>query len=331
MLLKLIMKPFLRCAEALYRIGLNVSQGMYRSGFSKRVRVNAKVISVGNITWGGAGKTPLTILVAEHLSNLGKSVAILTRGYGNDEHHELKDRLRGAPVLVGKNRVKNAREAVSQRGTEYLIMDDGFQHLALERDCDIVAVNSTNPFGNGKLIPAGMLREPVQHLRRADCFVLTKAFLGRQNTVWIRQKIREVNPHAPIFEADHRPVRFLDYRKPRPLPLAMVRGQRVAVLSAIEDPTSFENMMSRLGARVAYAARFQDHHKFTKHDMDEVFKGCRESRARYLVTTVKDSYRLKRLLKPHLRHPTRILILQIDLRMDDEEGFIQKCLNTPLP
>jgi len=327
MLFKIIMKPLLSIGEYFYRKGLSIHQWMYRSGLGRSKRVNAKIISVGNITWGGTGKTPLTMLIAQHLANLGKRVAVLTRGYGSDEHYELKDRLRGVTVLVGKNRRKTAEEAVKKHNAEYIVIDDGFQHLALNRDCDVVALNSTNPFGNGRLIPAGILREPVHHLSRANCFVLTQSFLGRQNTALIRQKLKEANPKAPIFEADHRPQRFLDYRKGRALPLDMVRGQRIAVLSAIEDPMSFENTLNRLGARIVFAARFRDHHVFKKRELDEIFNACRESRARYLITTAKDSYRLKRLLRPQFRHPTRILILQIDMRMDDEESFIQQCLN----
>lgn len=328
MFLKILLEPFLKCAEGIYRFGLKMHRGLYGFGIKQPKQVNAKVISVGNITWGGTGKTPLVMMIAQTLKDLGKKVVVLTRGYGDDEHKELQDHLEGVTVLVGKNRAKNADIAVQKHQAEYIIMDDGFQHWALKRDADIVTINATTPFGSGRLIPVGSLREPLHYLSRADCFVLTQSFIGRHNIAGLKQRLRELNPDAPVFEADHQPVRFLDFRKMRTLPLPMVRGQRVAVLSGIEDPTSFENTISRLGARVVWAGRFPDHHQFKKKELDEVFQACREFRARYLITTAKDSYRLRRVLNPVNRQPTRILLLQIELRMDDEEGFIKKCLDT---
>jgi len=330
MVFKKILKLVLRGGEWFYRLGLKIHQWMYNCGLLKKGRVKARVISVGNLTWGGTGKTPLVILIARHLHEAGKRVAVLTRGYGNDEHIELKRRLGDIPVFVGKDKLQNARKAVETGGAEIVIVDDGFQHYALERDLDIVAINCTNPFGTGRLIPAGNLREPASALSRAHVFVLTQAFLGRHNVGWIRHRLRELKSQAPVFEADHQPLRFIDYRKGRPLPLDMVRGQQVGVLSAIEDPTSFENTITRLGAHIAYAARFNDHHVFRQEDMKEVFRVCHQSRVRYLVTTMKDSIRLKRLLSPKYRQPTRILVLQIEMRLNDEEALLRQCVQTSL-
>jgi tetraacyldisaccharide 4'-kinase len=217
-------------------------------------------------------------------------------------------------------------EAVQKHNAQYLILDDGFQHLNMKRDLDIVMVNATNPFGNGHLIPAGNLREPVAHLKRASLFVITHSFFGRNNMALLRQKLKTFNDKAMVYEADHRPVRFVDYRKDHGLPLDMVKGQKVAVVSAIEDAHSFEGTISRLGADVAYAARFQDHHQFTEKETEELFTACRDFKVRYLITTIKDAYRLKKILKPHRRYPVRIIMLEIELRINDEEGFIRQCL-----
>ncbi|MBF0254516.1 MAG: tetraacyldisaccharide 4'-kinase [Candidatus Omnitrophica bacterium] len=321
------LNPILVSGAWIYKMICRFHRWLYRSGIRKAFRPEATVISVGNVTVGGTGKTPLVIMIARNLVLAGKKVAVLTRGYGNDEIHELTERLDGVPVLGGKNRALLSRTAVEKHQAEVLILDDGFQHWALQRDLDIVTINCTNPFGNGRLLPAGPLREAEDNLARGGCFVLSKAFQGRQNTVWLRQKLAKLNASAPIFEADHQPICFVDYRKDRHLPLGMVRQERVAVLSAIEDPASFENTLSRLGANVVYAARFRDHHEFTRAEMDEVFRGCQEAHARYLVTTAKDGYRLRKILDPQHRLPTRILILQIEVRIDDEEGLVRKCLD----
>ena len=329
MLFKFIIGPLLEACEYFYKIGLGIQQSLYRSNVLKSKRITAKVISVGNITWGGTGKTPLVMMIAQNLQAMQKRVVVLTRGYGNDEEHELRDRLKDVPIIVGKDRIKSAQIAIRRHGAEYILLDDGFQHIRLKRDIDIVNINSTNPFGNGRLIPAGILREPLEHLKRANLFVLSQSFFGRHNSAQLKQKLTELNPKAGIFEADHQPLRFIDFRKSRPLPLEIVRGQRVALLSAIEDPYSFENTMSRLDGRVVFAARYRDHHTFKKRELDEVFNQAREARARYLITTMKDAIRLKRLLPLHKRYPVRIIILEIELRMDDEEEFVRQCLIAP--
>ncbi len=322
MLIKTLMRPLLGFGEKLYRQGLE--RDKKRAGAAKRL--DARVISVGNLTWGGTGKTPLVMFLARSLAEAGQKVAVLTRGYGNDECKELKDRLPGIPVLVGKDRYATGQEAIQKHGAKWILLDDGFQVWDLQRDHDIVTVNATQPFGNGRLIPAGNLREPVEALARASTFVLTQSFLGRHNTALIRQKLREVNPKAPVFEADHHPIAFLDFRNNRPLPLDMVRDQRVAILSGIEDPMSFENTLSRLGAKIVYAARYRDHHAFTPGDLKQVFDACNECKVRYLVTTEKDSYRLANLITDD-RQPTRVLMLRIEIRMDDEDAFLERCLS----
>jgi len=322
MVVKKVIHPLLAVGEKIYRWGLERDQK--RAGEPKKL--DARVISVGNITWGGTGKTPMVMFLAKSLAEAGQKVAVLTRGYGNDECQELKERLKDVPVLVGKDRYLTGREAIEKHGARWIILDDGYQVWGLKRDHDIVTVNATQPFGNGRLIPAGNLREPLEALSRANTFVLTQSFLGRHNVAHIRQKLREMNPKAQVFEADHHPIAFLDFRNSRPLPLDMIRDQRVAILSGIEDPMSFENTLSRLGAKIVYAARFRDHHTFTQRDLKQVFDACQECRVRYLVTTEKDSYRLANLLKDD-RQPTRLLMLRIELRMDDEETFLERCLN----
>ena len=208
----------------------------YRRFPSRVKRVPARVISVGNITWGGTGKTPFTVKLAQWLSEEGKKVAVLTRGYGHDEVQELQKKLPGIPVIVGRDRVKSAREAVEKHGAEVLILDDGFQHIRLHRDLDIVTLNSTEPFGPGGLIPRGTLREPLDELKRADAFVITKCNIGSKNVHWIRQKLNEIKPQAPIFESAHQPLGLSDPMKNRRMDVASLRGRKIAAISGIGDP-----------------------------------------------------------------------------------------------
>lgn len=316
--------PVLAAGETVYRAVIRKWDEHYRNP-ENRHKVSAKVLSVGNITCGGTGKTPIVMMLARTLAARGKRVAVLTRGYGQDETFELKNGLAGVPILVGRDRVKTAAEAILKTHAEFLILDDGFQHRRLERDCDIVAVNATNPFGNGHLLPAGMLREPVEGLARAGVFVITKAALGRQNVNLIRQRLREINPGAQIFESNHEPVRFIDYANNEPVELVAVMGRKIALLTGIEDPASFERILLRLGARVVFAARFDDHHLFTPGEIQSVVRSASELGAEFLVTTAKDYYRLTRASKRIDPKKLRVLVLQIEAQIDDEEDFIRRC------
>lgn len=326
MIRKLIIHPVLGLAERIHRFGLKFWKNYY-SDPSRQARVNARVISIGNITWGGTGKTPLVILLARLVRSRGKKVAVLTRGYGNDEVHELQASLAGIPVLAGRDHVKTANEAINRHQAEMIVLDDGFQHLRLGRSCDVVAINATDPWGNERLIPRGILREPLENLARADMFVLTKASLGRQNVNLIRQKLRDLNPRALVFEAEHEPVRFIDMAKNVEVDLNAIKNRKTALLTGIEDPLSFERILAHLGANIVFAARFDDHHAFTAAEVREVFKQARELQADCLVTTAKDYYRLAPVLKSFGKDAPRILVLHIEMRLDDEESFLRRCAN----
>ena len=325
------MKKIIRSVlSSIYQGGLAISQAGYRLvPFSIR-KVNARVISVGNITWGGTGKTPLVVSLAKELSDLGKKVVVLTRGYGKDEVAELKKKLPKALILVGRDRIKTAEEAVRKFQAEIIILDDGFQHIRLHRDLDVVTINSTDPFGPGGLIPLGTLREPLENLSRAQIFMLTKTNIGSKNVHWIRQRLVSIKPDAVIFEAMHQPVQFMDFRKNRYLPLHEVKGRKVAAISGIGDPLSFEKMIENLGGEIIFAARFDDHHQYTQTEFSEFLNRCKEVGVKDVVTTEKDFYRIEPFFKkkrPQDIYNFNFLVLQIEFQVNDEEDFIRRCLN----
>ncbi|OGW80387.1 MAG: tetraacyldisaccharide 4'-kinase [Omnitrophica bacterium RIFCSPHIGHO2_02_FULL_51_18] len=315
----------------IYKQALLISQAGYRAVPSRIQRVGARVISIGNITWGGTGKTPLAVMLSRELAAGGKKVAILTRGYGDDEVKELKKKLPQVPVVVGRDRVKTAKEAIEKYGAQVLILDDGFQHIRLHRDLDVVNINSTLPFGPGGLIPVGTLREPIEHLSRGHIFVLTKSDIGSKNVHWIRQRLQAIKPNAVIFEARHRPTRLFDARHNQTLELQEIRGKKVAVISGIGDPYSFEKTVENLGAEIVLAARFDDHHRYTESELKRFGGQCGELGVKDIVTTEKDFFRLEGLLKNKKLEKLQALnffVLQIEFEMNDEEDFIRRCLNS---
>ncbi len=297
--------------------------------FPGRIRkVETRVVSIGNITWGGTGKTPLTTLLAKVALKTGKKAVILTRGYGRDEVKGFEKHLPGVPVLIGRDRIASARKAVKEHNAEIILLDDGFQHIRLSRDLDIVNINATQPFGPGGLIPLGTLREPLENLSRANVFVITKSDIGAKNVHWIRQKLKELNPTAAIFEARHRPVQFMDFRRNRFLPLEEVHGKRVATICAIADPFSFEKTVERLHTDIPLAARFDDHHWFTESEIKDFLKKTRQMQIKDIVTTEKDYYRLERHLKRRRSGDftnVNLLVLQIEFEVQEEEDFLVKC------
>lgn len=322
-------KTFVRVLAGLYGAMVRLTQWSY-TVFPARIRkVQAHVISIGNITWGGTGKTPLVIKLAQEMTaHHGCKVAVLTRGYGEDEVQEMRRKLRDIPLIVGRDRVRSAREAVEKYGAQYLILDDGFQHLRLHRDLDVVNINSTQPFGPGGLIPRGTLREPLESLRRADVFILTKSNIGAKNLPWIRQKIEQIKPKAVIYEAVHRPIQFADLTREHLSGLHEVRGRKVAVISAIADPYAFEKSVEALGAEIVLAARFDDHHDFTRAELLDFATRCRELGCADVVTTEKDSFRLAPVLgRYEFLSGLNFRVLCIEFELQDEEDFVRRCLN----
>lgn len=269
----------------------------YSLGILKKHKINAKVISVGNITWGGTGKTPVTAFIADMLTKKGRRVSILIRGYGNDESELLPKLALNAPVLVGKDRVKRGIEAIENHLSDTVLLDDGFQYRRLKRDLDIICIDAIKPFGNGWVIPAGILREGLRSLKRADIFLITKADLvsGKDNLEKLEKKLKSINPGAVIAKAIHRPLYLYKILDEEKVNISELRNKEFALVSAIGSPECFEKTVSRLGLKVSKHFIFRDHHLYTKEDVDKINDYCGKNNLSAVITTEKDAVKLKNL------------------------------------
>ena len=288
-----------------------------------------KVISVGNITLGGTGKTPLVEFIALNLKNRAHKLAVLSRGYKKqegdigDEPAMLQEKLSGIPVIVGKNRAACANKAAINLAVDTVILDDGFQQWGMVKDLDIVTINALDPFGNFHILPRGILREPVSSLKRAHIFVLTKTNLAF-DTQKIKQLLNKINPNAEIFESTYLCAGLYTItNKDNFIPFGSLTGKPVALFSGIGDPASFESLVQAQGLQVGVFFKFPDHHNYTKNDLDKIINACLEKKINTIITTEKDAVRLTDYSAPQ---GLQILVLKIKLIIKNEEKFISRLL-----
>jgi tetraacyldisaccharide 4'-kinase len=324
---------FLHALSWLFSAGAQIRFWLYRHRILQDQPLGCLVVVVGNLTVGGTGKTPIVEKLARTLRDRGRKVAILSRGYkskrppfwvrawhqlthtqeppprvvsdgqtvlldseqAGDEPYMLARNLPGVVVLVDKNRVKSGTYAIKRFGCDTLVLDDGFQYLHLKGSLNLLLVDKTNPFGNGSLLPRGILREPIKHLRRASYVFLTKS--NGQRDLELEALIRRHNPGVDLIECAHRP-QYLQRTGVAPdapggrLPLDWLKGRRIFAFSGIATPESFEKFLRDLGALVMGRERFLDHYRYTAEDLDDLYARAREEGADCLVTTEKDAVRL---------------------------------------
>jgi tetraacyldisaccharide 4'-kinase len=322
---------------------------------------------------GGTGKTPVVEKFARALRDRGRHVAILSRGYkskaaplwkkwwraishteeppprvvsdgrslfldseqAGDEPYMLARNLPGVVVLVDKNRVKSGTYAIRRFGCDTLVLDDGMQYLPLKGRLNLLLVDKTNPFGNGHLLPRGILREPLKHLKRASYVFLTKS--NGQSDTELEALIRRYNPGVDIIECAHRP-KFLCLIGHKPeqeegrLPLEYLNGKRIGAFSGIATPESFEKFLYDLGARLVMRERFLDHHRFTDEDLDAVFKDAVKTGAEFVVTTEKDAVRID----PKRKFPIPVYYLRLEIEIirgasDFDEAVSRICFAQSQP
>ncbi|MCX5714853.1 MAG: tetraacyldisaccharide 4'-kinase [Candidatus Omnitrophica bacterium] len=289
-------------------------------------KLACKVISVGNITLGGTGKTPLVEYIARLLKERGQKVAVLTRGYKggrgdlSDEPLMLQNNLKGVPVIINPDRLAGAKEAMGDYGVNTVILDDGFQQWWIKKDLEVAVIDSTNPFGNSHVLPRGILREPLSSLRRADIFVLTKTDLAA-DTLALRDYLTRVNDSAVIVESRHAPgCLYALGDGDEMIEIQALKGKNAALISGIGDPASFEQTVKRLGIHIELSFRFNDHHYYSQKDFDNIFTQCRQKNIVSVITTEKDAARLSGF--PIKAQDIRVWVLGIKLVLTkNEEGF----------
>ena len=327
---------------------------LYESGIFRHNALGCQIISVGNLTVGGTGKTPVVEIFARELQKAGRKVAILSRGYkkvqppflhrmmdrlllrehrrpprvvsdgkkllldsamSGDEPYMLAANLPEVTVLVDKDRVKSGRYAINRFGCDTLILDDGFQYLGLKHRMEIVLVDRTNPFGNENVLPRGTLREPIKNIRRADFIFITKC--DGSGTEELRERLRGINKTAEIIECTHCPRYLENVFTSERKDLAFLEGARVVALSGIAVPHGFENELERRGATILWRCRFADHHRYTQQELIDIVNQSAKLGADAIITTEKDAVRLPRLTRYDV--PVHFLRVDIDILSGTED------------
>ena len=299
----------LRLLSLPYRGGVAARNRLYDLGLLPQVKLPCPVIAVGNLTVGGTGKTPTVILLANLLREKGRRPAVLSLGYGGradspvsivsdenrilmawgeagDEPVLIARAIPGVPVLTGAKRHLTGRAAVEQCNANVLILDDAFQHRQLFRDLDIVLINAAAPFGNGRLLPGGPLREPKASLRRAHLLIRTGA---EGDPI---EPLEEAASGMPLFRGIHRPQGIIEGRTGRLLPTGVIRGEKVCAFAGIGRPEIFRRSLIALGAQVVSFRVFPDHYPYIHSDLDALRRLAAETGANRIITTEKDGIRL---------------------------------------
>ncbi len=281
-------------AEVPYTLAVRWRNRGYDLGKRETVRVGVPVISVGNLTLGGTGKTPMVEWIARRLRQRGVRVSLVSRGYGaedqghNDEALELELALPDVPHVQNADRVAAATIAIEELATQLVVMDDGFQHRRLGRDLDILLLDATEPFGFGRVFPRGTLREPASGLRRAGVVVLSRAeMLDEEGRAEVRRRAAELAPHAVWCEAAHRPACLVNADGERRA-LEEFAGRKVAAFCGIGNPAGFRHTLDGISLAVCGWREFPDHHAYTRDEVLGLARLAEESGAEALVCTRKD-------------------------------------------
>jgi tetraacyldisaccharide 4'-kinase len=351
---------FLRGASRLYLVLVQLRIYLYEKRFFRHHTLGCQVISVGNLTVGGTGKTPVVEIFARELQSEGRRVAILSRGYrkvepskvqklingitgrtrrepprvvsdgkrllldssmSGDEPYMLASNLPDVCVLVDKDRIKSARYAIGRMGCDTLILDDGFQYLRLRPRVQIVLVDATNPFSNGHVLPRGVLREPIRNIRRAHFIFITKSDGSGHEA--LRERIREHNKHAEIVECRHCPRYLQNVFTEKRESLDWLKGKRVAALSGIASPAGFERSVEGFGATITSRHRFADHHRYSEQEILDLINAAEKGHVDAIITTEKDAVRFPKVQ----RRDVPVYYLRVDIEMLTGTRDFRECID----
>jgi tetraacyldisaccharide 4'-kinase len=339
--------PLVSAMAGGYRSLLAARDWLYERGVLKSRRLDRPVVAIGNVTVGGTGKTPAVMLAVETLQRLGHRPAVVSRGYGRrtdgvrvvadtakifvepedagDEPFLLARRLPGVPVVVGASRGEAAQLAVDRFDASVIVLDDGFQHRTLGKDLEIVMARARHPWGNGRVLPAGPLREPLAALARAHVVVVAGA-RDVDDTAEVTPAITRYAPGVPVIPAAYAATECWDAQRMQPASLENLRGARLLGFAGIAAPGGFRRTLEELGASVAELIAFDDHHWYTKADVNRLVERARALSADGLVTTEKDWVRLLRL--GPVRMPLRVVSVRLELLGGIEAwdaAFVRTC------
>ena len=343
----------------LFIVGVKARRFLYDVRILRDSTLGVQVIAVGNLTVGGTGKTPVVEKFARELQDQGRKVAILSRGYrskppplgqrllnkllfradvtpprivsdgksllldsetAGDEPYMLASNLKDVVVLVDKDRVKSGRYAIEKFGCDTLLLDDGFQYWKLRgRRRDIVLIDRQQPFGNEHLLPRGTLREPPSHVARANTIFITKS---DGDTAGLRARIAKHNPTAGIIECVHHPLYFEDAFTGERHGLEFLKGRKVASLSGIAQPESFEKSLVKQGAELVYSKRFADHHRFSQQEILNVINRSKKRQAEAIITTQKDAVRFPKIDRRDLP----IYFMRVEIKILTGAKDFQDCV-----
>ncbi len=350
-------------ASRVYRNIVQLRLWMYENRVLRNRAIGCLVVSIGNLTCGGTGKTPVVEIFAKTLSRKGRKVAILSRGYrskdkrslweklkgrlfskkkeipprvvsdgknlrlnsmeAGDEPYMLANNLRDVCVIVDKDRVKSGLHAIEEFHVDTLVLDDGFQYLSLKSHINILLVDSTSPFDNHHTLPRGLMREPIKNIRRADYVFLTKSD-GSPRLRHLKDFIRKHNHRAEIIECCHRPQYLQDvFNSAERFPLNYLQGRKVASLSAIANPASFNGFLTQNGAELVLKRHYADHHRYRQQEMIDFVNDAKAAGAELILTTEKDAVRMPRLDRRDL--PVLFLRIEIDI-LSGQENF-DECIS----
>ncbi|MBA4394137.1 MAG: tetraacyldisaccharide 4'-kinase [Desulfobacca sp.] len=335
---KRLLFPLSWMGAQLYGLGVGLRLWLYRLQLLPSRRLPLKVISIGNLVVGGTGKTPHAALLGGYLHKKGIRVAILSRGYrgtkmktgavisdglsmlgtveeGGEEPYWLAQKLPGVPVVVGQDRYRSGLLCGQKWQTQWVVLDDGFQHLSLQREINILLLPGHQPYGTGKLIPLGRLREPIREMQRANSILITHAErldpVGRNN---LKKDIQSRTSNLPVFFSEHRPAALWRYPDKTVLALSWLEGKRVLAFCGLAEPESFIFSLKQLGIDPVKLVEFPDHYFYQEKDKKSLERLCRSLQINLLLTTEKDALKLGEWKVADLQ----ILVLGIEVGIEDQ-------------
>jgi tetraacyldisaccharide 4'-kinase len=353
----LFLKPFLFAISIGYGGIVRLRETLYKKNFLQSKRLPCPVISIGNLTVGGSGKTPMTIYVAEFIQHLGYGVAIISRGYkgeaekiggvvcdgriicmgpdkAGDEPFMVAKRLKTVPVIVGQNRFKACILAIKEFKPDVLLLDDAFQHLKLNRDINLVLLDSKEPFGNTHLFPRGTLRETASALERGDAVILTRSDVGKPAALG---QIKNYVPKKPVFHSFHTPYIYKiitgnSLQSPDRLNISskydfdIFKSKRVFAFSGIASNDHFRRTIESFKCKLENFSGFPDHHPYSYRELDEIVKSAMNLSAEFIFTTEKDYVRIAHKIK----WPIHLVIIGIEISFGENDiafkSFIKRRL-----